>query len=262
MTPADLFDLWQPPPEGEANALSFSTAGVATDTEMARFRLNLPGNLSAAQAQLAQAETQVQASERALAAIPQRLEGLRRRPQQPNRGDVAFSASLPGSPPDAREMLAQPEADMLNFLDRLKTGPPPESDISFGPLDRFGDWNDAQAQFIAAVKRIQRLMTTLAWIETQIEGNLLAQTVVSWTGDARIAWEAGVDAEQIALHRRSTRLALASRQTMLRTVIFTTQVAFKISGLLAVPGGQILALPVAWKYVNQILSEINLLRNT
>jgi hypothetical protein len=259
MTPADLFDLWQPPPEGEANALSFSTAGVATDTEMARFRLNLPGNLSAAQAQLAQAETQVQASERALAAIPQRLEGL---PPQPNRGDVAFSASLPGSPPDAREMLAQPEADMLNFLDRLKTGPPPESDISFGPLDRFGGWNDAQAQFMAAVKRIQRLMTTLAWIETQIEGNLLAQTVVSWTGDARIAWEAGVDAEQIALHRRSTRLALASRQTMLRTVIFTTQVAFKISGLLAVPGGQILALPVAWKYVNQILSEINLLRNT
>ena len=262
MTTVDPFALWQAPPETEANAVSFSASAPSADTDMAVFRLDLPGSPSLAGARLAQAETQVQASERALTAIPQRLERLHKpaRPSSGRGGDIAFSTTLTNEAPAIREALPQPEAAMLDLLNRLKSSPATDSEVSFGLMDQFGDWNEAQAQFMAALKRVQRLITTFAWIETQVEGNLLAQTVVSWTGDVRTAWEAGVLVEQQALHRRAMRLALASRQTMLRTVIYTTQTAFQLTGLLAVPGGQIMALPVAWKYVNQILSEIKLHR--
>ncbi|MEJ2267272.1 MAG: hypothetical protein P8X95_27830 [Anaerolineales bacterium] len=48
---------------------------------------------------------------------------------------------------------------------------------------------------------------------------------------------------------------------MLRTFIVTTQGAAKLSILLATPGGAILALPAAWKYVNQILAELEKIRD-
>ncbi len=52
-------------------------------------------------------------------------------------------------------------------------------------------------------------------------------------------------------------MAISSRNTLIRTFVAVTQGAVKLSALITTPGGAILALPVAWKYVNQILSEIN-----
>ena len=90
---------------------------------------------------------------------------------------------------------------------------------------------------------------------------MLARTVVGWTGDLDTLWEQYLRPEQIDLHRRSLNLAITSRAAMLRTFIVTTQGAAKLSILLATPGGAILALPAAWKYVNQILAELEKIRD-
>jgi WD40 repeat protein len=54
-------------------------------------------------------------------------------------------------------------------------------------------------------------------------------------------------------------LALQSREMLMQTFVMATQFAIKLSKLsilLSTPGGVILALPAAWKFINQVLAEI------
>ena len=84
----------------------------------------------------------------------------------------------------------------------------------------------------------------------------MGETIVGWTGDTRTVWGAGAAPARLAWHTRSMALALASRAMLLRTFFLVTQDAAKLSVLLAVPGGAVLALPVAWKFVYQVLAEV------
>jgi hypothetical protein len=54
--------------------------------------------------------------------------------------------------------------------------------------------------------------------------------------------------------------ALASRLALLRLITTVLQATAKISILLATPGAQLLALPAAWRYVNQILKDFETYR--
>jgi hypothetical protein len=94
-----------------------------------------------------------------------------------------------------------------------------------------------------------------ARIETQIQGQTIAQTVVSLTGDVHSVWQEGVNAAQVALHQRTLALALGSRNTVLQTFSVAVQAALKLSVLLALPHGVILALPATWKFIHQLLGQ-------
>jgi hypothetical protein len=94
----------------------------------------------------------------------------------------------------------------------------------------------------------------LASVETRMEGGLLARTLVDWTGDQVTAWESALTPEQHSLHERSLAIALRSRFAMIKMVSIAAQGAAKIATLIAAPGGALLALPVAWKYLEKILS--------
>jgi hypothetical protein len=74
--------------------------------------------------------------------------------------------------------------------------------------------------------------------------------------DANTFWQWGTSPEQFGLHQRTLKLAIDSRNALMRTFGLTAEAAVKLSVLLATPGGAIVALPAAWKYVNQILTEV------
>ncbi len=256
-TRLDVFALWEPAPEARTTfgdpgdmkeAFSFGLAGPSLTPAVSTWHLNLPADLEAARTQLAGAETQVQASEAALAAIPQRLDQLLQEGQTASAPGLSFSAAV------ERTDLAQPEAELLQMLAELQDDGQPE--LSFAVGEAPGNWQRVKEQFQTVLRRLLGLITYLARVETQIEDQLVGCTIVGWTGTMRTAWGTGFGPDYLALHQRSLALALASRQTLLRTLMIATQGAAKISALLAIPGGQILALPVAWNYVNQVLAEV------
>jgi hypothetical protein len=80
---------------------------------------------------------------------------------------------------------------------------------------------------------------------------------VDWTGDMNTAWKPAISPEERILHQRSLALALKSRIALLRIIMTTAQGAAKIAALIAAPGGALLALPAAWKYVQQLLSAVS-----
>ena len=84
---------------------------------------------------------------------------------------------------------------------------------------------------------------------------MVGRTAVGWAGDFDTTWQAHAAPSQFALHRRSLALALASRDALLNTFVLTAQTVAKLSTLVAVPGGFVLALPVIWRFINNILKD-------
>jgi hypothetical protein len=92
-----------------------------------------------------------------------------------------------------------------------------------------------------------------------VQQELLGQTTVGWTGDVNTVWRLGISAPEVMLHQRTLALALQSRDTLLQTLAKATQFAVKLAQLLLLlgtPGGVILALPAAWKFINEVLAEV------
>ncbi len=112
-------------------------------------------------------------------------------------------------------------------------------------------------EIAGATRRLSRLLTHVAWVETRTGGRLLGQTVVGWTGKTRTVWNLVEDREARTLHQRNVAVALASRLGLLRTMTVVAQGAAKVSMLLAASGGigAVAALPLAWRFVQQVLAE-------
>jgi hypothetical protein len=246
----DVFHLWETSPV--AAPVSFGvTEAVETPEPFSRWCLDLPEDGPAAAQQLERGEAQLRASEAGLAAVPQKLDQLLKLRQSARTGSVAFAtAEAPA--------LSGPEMELWRWLDEVQGRPGPEgAPVSFAAEAAPGfDWEEAKRQCDSGIERLQQLISHAAWVETRLQGELLAQTVVSWTGDTRTVWGQGAAPPRLAWHRRSLALALASRATLLRVFFIVTQNTVKLSVLLAVPGGAVLALPVAWKFVNQVLAEV------
>jgi hypothetical protein len=244
---------WDIPPLPVGEVVSFGAPSPDIGPAPA-WRVDLPADPSAAIQQLENSRAELQASQEALNNVPDRIENLVNRSQAEARGEVSFAA----------EPLPPAEAELIRMLGAAGQiavrGEQPE--VSFGLGQDLGaELRKATEGFQQFTQRISRLIAHFAWVETQVTGHLLARTVVGWTGDTDTLWEQYLGPEQIDLHRRSLNLAITSRAAMLRTFIVTTQGAAKLSILLATPGGAILALPAAWKYVNQILAELEKIRD-
>lgn len=244
---------WDIPPLPVSEEVSFG--GPAPGVEQApTWRVNLPADPAQAIQQLEHSQTQLKTSQEALDSVPDRIENLVNRSQAEARGEVSFAA----------EPLPPAESELLRLLSAAGQTAvrPDQPEVSFGLGQDLGaELRRATEGFQQFTQRISRLIAHFAWVETQVTGHLLARTVVGWTGDMHTLWEEYLRPEQIDLHHRSLVLAISSRAAMLRTFIVTTQGAAKLSVLLATPGGAILALPAAWKYVNQILAELEKIRD-
>jgi hypothetical protein len=92
-------------------------------------------------------------------------------------------------------------------------------------------------------------------VETRAEGRLLARTIVGWGGDAGTAWAVPFDPAAATLHGRTLALALAARATLLRRLALAARGAATLGALLA-PGGALLALPAAWRFIGEVVDEV------
>jgi hypothetical protein len=243
----DLFGVWEAapgPPEGE---VSFAAPGAEMPAdEPPVWSVDLSPDLTHAAAELDTGLARLEASSGALAAAQSRLNALVARTQAQEAG-VSFGVAA--AEPD----LPGPERELLRDLAQIKGG---DEAVSFGLLSSRADLEAAEQQFKAVMERVGRSLVYYALVETKLEGVLQGRTSVAWSADSRTLWLAEARPEVLGLHRRSLALAIASRGTLIRTFALTAQGAVKLSALLAAPGGALLALPAAWKFVNQVLAEV------
>ena len=60
----------------------------------------------------------------------------------------------------------------------------------------------------------------------------------------------------MALHHKAVQLALGSRIALVRLLIVVSTGAAKLALRLTVPGAQLLVLPAAWRFVRDVLKEL------
>jgi hypothetical protein len=113
----------------------------------------------------------------------------------------------------------------------------------------------ARAQFRALLDQINHEILHYAWVETIRLGSVLARTSVDWSGDAETVWRDGISLQQTSLHIRSLRFATQSRALKIRMAMTITGGAARVAALLTNPAGAMLALPVVYRYVQQILTQ-------
>ena len=239
----EVVGLWEPVPSAAPPGLVFA-ATATTSLAAPVWRVNLPADPSRAAAHLASGEARLRESRQALATAADRLQAC----TQAQRMGVAFGVG-PAAP-----ALPQPEAELLVWLQGREAGRRP---VSFGLGDEVtSEWERVTEQVQRFVERLLQLVAHYAWVETHLPERLVGRTAVSWTGDAHTVWSEPISAAHAALHQRALAVALASRDTLLRTFALAARGALTLSILLGTPGGAVLALPAAWRFINQVLAEV------
>jgi hypothetical protein len=239
-----LFSQWSFPESPEAGVLAFD-APADQEPQPAVWRLDLPAEPQAAHQRLDEFAARSQASNAALDNLPEQMERLASQAKAVEA--TSFEAT---TPPD----LSPAEEDLLRFLAEIER---PPDQVSFGLGDDLRQgWQAASTQFQETTWRALRALSHMAWVETSQGGRLFGRTSVGWTGDMQSFYIHGVLAEQIRLHQRSLALALTSRHAFIRAFSAAIAGASRLAVSLATPGGALLALPAVWKYINQILSEV------
>jgi hypothetical protein len=151
-------------------------------------------------------------------------------------------------------VLAPPEAELSRLLDEIRKGTP---QVSFGIGETVaGGWEEAARQVQVFLNQLQKFIAHYAWVETRVADQFLGRTAVSWAGDMETVWRERLAPEQAVLHQRALALALASRETLIRTIVLAARCAAKLSLLVAVPGAAILVLPAVWKFINLALADL------
>lgn len=232
---ADLFGLWNfsPAPRAAASFAVDGGAGVAEadNADSLVWRVELPPDYGLAVTQLLAGEERLSASERALTLAAEELAGAAASPWP------AAASRYEGEAAELDALLGLMKADRraANF------------DLRYGLAE---SWESANQQFMEFLEGVQRMIVHYAFVETAVGGTLLSRTVVSWTGDAATVWRATPAAPLLALHERSLALALKSREALLRTFIVVAK------GAAAISVGGVLALPVVWRYVREVMGEM------
>jgi len=232
----DVLSAWIPAAASPAEAVSFDAGRPVRGKEFV-WRANLPASHDPAAARLSGAEAKLENSRAALVKAGQRL--------------TAYVAAQAAGPSFARVAEAGPEQELSRLLGEIRTGAPAVG--TYG----VGDWaadglQAANEEVCAFFRRLAQVVGHYAWVETAQAGLVVGRTAVSWMGDVDTVWPARLDTGQAALHERAVEMALRSRDTLLRLFVVVATGAVQLATLLAMPGGAILALPAAWRFINRV----------
>lgn len=206
-------------------AVSF---GPETTPNPTIFRLDLPGGIGAADGALDVLDGWAGATLARLDTIPDRLNAAL---AQVGAG-VSFDATAM-APADAWLMsrLRDPAAVAFGVGDTVKT----------------------------ALRAIIDMATKLAWVETRIDGALLARTRISIGGDIDTVAKTLITPADLQIHLRSVAAARASKNAWMRIMAMVTNVARALAKFASNPVAGVMALPQAWQYIRRILAEAKLL---
>jgi hypothetical protein len=148
----------------------------------------------------------------------------------------------------------QPEQDLAAALQRL-TAP-----VSYGLFDRKQQAEqeadlETASQWRQFLAQAREMIANYARVETEVAGNSIGQTAVSWTGDFSTIWASAVTVDDMTLHCHNLDVTLQWRRGTLRFVGVVSAGAVNVAVKLGVPGGQLLALPAVWNFVKDVLKE-------
>jgi hypothetical protein len=233
------------------------------------YRVQLPDDSTAADAAFREREARLQRSAQVLESIPGRLEDLVARTQA--RQKVAGSQAVHFGIDELGGGENAAESELLNLVADVDasraSAPAAGAQVEFGIVDEVINpaIEQAKSQFNALLDQVNREVLHYAWVETVLLDQTLARTSVDWSGDAETVWVDGIALEQSVLHKRSLRFATQSRALKMRLVMTITGGAAKVAALMTNPAGAVLALPVVYRYVSQILAqatELNVLKES
>ena len=243
--PLGLIGPWE---AASQKPVAFDAMSAVETSDVPVWRVNLPADETDAHRALNDAEAKVIAAESALQEVPARLESFANR--QPKGETVSFDVASFGVGEDS------PEASMLDVLNQARTIEQGQA-VSYGIGEVANEaWEQAKVQLEAFLGQLQKEVLNFAWVETNLENQLLARTAVGWSGDSNTVWFDQASVEQLNVHRRALHVAVKSRALRMQMFTTVTGGAAKLSLLLTTPAGAVLALPAAWKYVNEILQQV------
>jgi hypothetical protein len=118
------------------------------------------------------------------------------------------------------------------------------------------NYRELYSQCQALLAQFQMLVRPVARVETLMGGRLVGLTAIDWSGDHRTIWMEDSVPDQMEAHLATVRLALASRQVLLRLFGVVVTGAVGIAVKAHIPGGQILLLPAVYRFVRDVLQEL------
>ena len=225
----DLLGVWSIP----APATSFDVNAPIEPTDPT-WRVELPASIDEARSIIAQQQASLQRSEAALLEAEQRLSQLNPRIE----GVASFAIER------------EPEAELLAAMNQL-TAP-----ISFAaPSAESQQAVESSNQWQNFLDQVRDVLAHYARVETAVAGAAIGSTTVDWTGDFETIWLPNSVPESMTLHYHSVHLALASRLALMHMVGIVGTGAIGLAAKFSMPGGQLLVLPAAWKFVQDVLKE-------
>ncbi len=131
-----------------------------------------------------------------------------------------------------------------------------QPDISFGLQDWIpAPWRQTVADFKAFTRQMIDLLKPVLEIRTGIEEMPLAVSKVDLTGDFQTTWFQRADKTRTDLHMQTLSLSLESRLALIQLLAQTSAGAVVLAAKFSLPGGAVLALPAAWRYIRDIVHQ-------
>lgn len=227
-------------------AFAFGAAEAQSAADAAYWRVDLPDDVTAADAHLRAVETAIRQEHAALRTVELDFDTL-----TATDSSVAFAASL--DDPYAR--INARYRTLLNVAESRQYAPS-GSALSFGPLDDLGEYGDALRQFHEFRQRLERSLAYYAYVETFVALERQALTTATWTSALNTFWSSDIAPDRQQQHLRSLRISTASRTALIRTSIVITAGVARIAARMAVPLGGLLTLPVIYDVIRQVGLEI------
>jgi hypothetical protein len=145
-----------------------------------------------------------------------------------------------------------PEAELLAWVDAA--GGSRAMSFSKGSApDRFLE--RAAQDLDMFVRRLSPCWRPNAWVETRAGGELLARSILNSAAGITSIAAAGAD-QASAVHRQSVAFVSHSRIVLLQALAAASSGAAVVALRLAMPGGQLLALPAVWRFINRSISDL------
>jgi hypothetical protein len=228
----ELLSVWSIP----ARATSFDVNAPAEPTTPT-WRIDLPDSIDEARSIITQQQAIIQSSEAALAQAEQRMWQL----SQASEGAASFAIE------------SGPEADLLASINQLNA---PTSFSAPGvPSPEAAQAAESSSQWQNFLEHVRDTISHYARVETAIANSPIGATTIGWTGDFDTIWIPAVAPESMTLHSHSVQLVLASRLATMRLITVVGTGAIGLVAKLTVPGGPLLVLPAAWRFVQDVMKE-------
>ncbi|GEM_PF-1739054 len=237
-TENDLLGIWRP---DSSSALSFSIPSLpqrVKEENVIVWSISLPSNLDQAHQIVQQKAMSLAESQISIEQAGQKLAGLSA------QEEVSFAV---GEAQTAESTLRRNIAILQES----------QAQVSFGlldgvlelPTDLASSWNEFQK---FSQQMFQLLSPTLR-LETKIEEALLAYTFVLLDGDIKTTLHHQATALQVQLHHQNLLLTLQSRLALMQLLGQVSAGAAVLAAKFGLQGP--LALPAAWRYIQDIIQQ-------